>query len=160
MDTPEKPSKTQRKREMHDLQRLGEELVGLNQQHLAALALPEPLLAAVEEAKRTKGFEAIRRQLQYIGRVMRDIDVAPIRHGLAALKAPARHSVAQLHLVEQWRERILEHGVDQEELKRVFPRVNILELERAAAAAREEAVSGRPPRRYRDIFRLLHQGLM
>ncbi len=159
MDPSDKPSKTQRKREMHDLQRLGEALVALKEQQLEALALPERLSLAVREAKRTKSFEAIRRQLQYIGRLMRDVDVEPIRAGLAALQAPGRQNAARLHLVEQWRERILEHGVEAAELKRVFPSVDLNALEHAVLAAREEAQNGRPPRGYRELFRILHQGL-
>src|SRR5712664_3872431 len=67
----EKPSKTARKRAMHELQTLGERLVGLNPEQLAAIALPENLLYAVEQARRITKHEARRRQLQYIGRLMR-----------------------------------------------------------------------------------------
>ncbi|MGZ5175127.1 MAG: ribosome biogenesis factor YjgA, partial [Burkholderiales bacterium] len=70
----ESPSKTQRKKQMHELQDLGTELVDLNEQQLAAIDLPESLLEAVMEARRISKFEARRRQMQYIGKLMRSID--------------------------------------------------------------------------------------
>ena len=70
----ERPSKTQRKKQMHDLQALGSELVELNEQQLASVELPERLLDAVKEAQRMTKFEARRRQLQYIGKLMREVD--------------------------------------------------------------------------------------
>ena len=70
----EKPSKTQRKRAMHELQALGRRLVELNSEQLAAVALPEDLREAVEQARRITRHEARRRQLQYIGRLMRAVD--------------------------------------------------------------------------------------
>src|SRR3989442_2017271 len=75
----EKPSKTERKRAMHELQTLGERLVGLNPEQLAAIALPENLQYAVEQAQRITKHEARRRQLQYIGRLIRPVDAEPIR---------------------------------------------------------------------------------
>src|SRR5688572_12592868 len=102
------PSKSQRKREMHDLQALGSELVELNEQQLASIELPERLLDAVREAKRMTKFEAKRRQLQYIGKVMRDVDPEPIRSRLAAWKAVSIENTARLHAIERWRARLLE----------------------------------------------------
>src|SRR5438128_9573144 len=88
----DRPSKTQRKREMHDLQSLGTELVGLSEQQLASIELPERLLDAVMEAKHMTKFEAKRRQMQYIGKIMRDVDPEPIRERLAAWKAVSTES--------------------------------------------------------------------
>ncbi|MCJ7838452.1 MAG: DUF615 domain-containing protein, partial [Burkholderiales bacterium] len=75
----EPASKTRRKKDMLALQELGEQLVGLNEQQLEIMQLPESLLEAVQEARRLTKHEARRRQMQYIGRLMRDIDAAPIR---------------------------------------------------------------------------------
>src|SRR5687767_5223205 len=91
------PSKTQRKREMHDLQALGAELVELNEQQLASIELPERLLDAVQDARRMTKFEAKRRQLQYIGKLMRNVDPEPIRNRLAAWKAVSTEHTARLH---------------------------------------------------------------
>ena len=72
--TEETPSKTRRKREMLALQELGVELVGLDDEQLAALNLPDALRDAVVQARRITRFEARRRQLQYIGKLMRGVD--------------------------------------------------------------------------------------
>jgi len=80
------PSKTQRKHEMHALQALGVDLVALDPARLASLALPEPLVDAIATARTLARHEARRRQMQYIGRLMRDVDPEPIRAALAAWK--------------------------------------------------------------------------
>ena len=84
------PSKTQRKKEVHALQDLGVELVELSDERLAAIELPESLRDAVEAARRITAREARRRQLQYIGKLMRRVDAGPIRAALAALRARPR----------------------------------------------------------------------
>ena len=76
-------SKTRRKKEMHELQALGVALVELAESQIAALQIAEELRSAVLEAKRMRSHEARRRQLQYIGRLMRDVDPGPIRDQLA-----------------------------------------------------------------------------
>lgn len=81
-DDPEQdiaPSKTRRKQEMHALQDIGEQLVELNSKQLAELDLPEALMDAIVEAKRLRKHEARRRQMQFIGKLMREVDTAPIR---------------------------------------------------------------------------------
>src|SRR5215212_7774863 len=100
-------SKTQRKREMLDLQALGEELTRLTEAQLDELALPERLLDAVLEARRISKFGALRRQLQYIGRLMREVDSSVIAARLDAWKGTSREAAAHLHLLERWRERLL-----------------------------------------------------
>ena len=84
------PSKSQRKKEVHALQDLGVELVALSDERLAALELPERLRDAVLEARHITAREARRRQLQYIGKLMRQVDAEPIRAALAALRAQPR----------------------------------------------------------------------
>src|SRR5882672_11328417 len=94
----EKPSKTELKRVMHELQALGERLIGLNpEQH-----------EAVEQARRITKHEARRRQLQYIGRLMRDVDPEPIREKLRAWDGVSIEETARLHRIERWREKLLE----------------------------------------------------
>ncbi len=84
MEPEERPSKTQRKKAMHELQSLGERLVALNAEQLARVELPELLREAVQEAARVKGHESRRRQMQYIGRLMRSVDPEPLERALAA----------------------------------------------------------------------------
>jgi ribosome-associated protein len=79
-----RPSRSARKRAAEYLQRLGVQLVGLRQEQLRALALPEELLEALQEARRLRGQSALARQYQYIGRLMRGVDPGPIERALAA----------------------------------------------------------------------------
>src|SRR5258706_1559017 len=101
-------SKTQRKKQMHDLQGLGMDLVKLTPEKLARLDLPEALRDAVVEAQRFTKHEARRRQLQYIGRIMRDIDAEPIAEQLKALEAPSRKQTAVFHVAEKWRQALID----------------------------------------------------
>src|SRR4029077_10982506 len=97
---------------MHDLQALGEELVGLSNERLAKLDLPENLLQAITEAKRISKHGALKRQRQYIGRLMRDVDAAPIRATLEGWRHQSGAALAVQRLAERWRERLIED--DQE----------------------------------------------
>src|SRR5258706_13663236 len=120
----EKPSKTERKRAMHELQALGERLVGLNQEQLAAIALPENLHEAVEQARRITKHEARRRQLQYIGRLMRDVDPQPIRGKLKVWDGVSTEETARVHRIERWREKLLEDDGAGGALVRVHPGID------------------------------------
>src|SRR5437867_9162471 len=97
----ERPSKSQRKRDMHALQDLGAELIELSDENLAAVDLPELLLEAVSEARRISDFEGRRRQLQYIGKLMREIDPEPIRAKLASWKSVSRGETKRFQLAEE-----------------------------------------------------------
>ena len=120
MQDPGEPqlSKTRRKKDMHALQALGEQLVVLTAAQLAGLELPERLLDAIEHAKRITGFEARRRQMQYIGRLMREVDAAPIAARLSQLKTAAKRENARHHEVEYWRDRLLAEEAALTELAR------------------------------------------
>src|SRR4051812_17498232 len=107
MESSERPSKSQRKRDMHALQDIGAQLVALNAAQLAQIQLPERLLEAVLEAQRIRDFEGRRRQMQFIGKLMRDVDPDPIRARLAHWSGAAREHTAQQNLIERWRERLL-----------------------------------------------------
>src|SRR5258706_241507 len=118
----EKPSKTELKRVMHELQALGERLIGLNPEQLAAIALPENLHEAVEQARRITKHEARRRQLQYIGRLMRDVDPEPIREKLKVWDGVSIEETARLHRIERWREKLLEDDGEAARSLRSRPR--------------------------------------
>src|SRR5687767_11395684 len=109
MDDPEFISKSQRKRDSHALQAVGEELLRLSVDQLKHFNLPEELLTAVLEAKKipVSKHTAMKRQRQYIGRLMRDIDPAPIVDQLDALKGKSSKQNALMHLTEQWREKLI-----------------------------------------------------
>jgi ribosome-associated protein len=151
----EKPSKTERKRVMHELQALGERLIGLNSEQLAAIALPENLLEAVEQARRITKHEARRRQLQYIGRLMRAVDPEPIREKLKIWDGVSTEETARVHRIERWREKLLEDESGLGALVQVHPGIDTRLLRALVRNAREERNSGRPPRAYRELFRAL-----
>jgi ribosome-associated protein len=151
----ERPSKTQRKKEMHDLQALGERLVVLNSGQLDAIGLPEDLRSAVAEAARITRHEARRRQMQYIGRLMRDLDAEPIREKMAAWDGVSKQQTAQLHRVERWRERLLAEEAALAEFMREHPGADSQRLRSLIRGATAEREAARPPKSYRELFRLL-----
>jgi ribosome-associated protein len=150
-------SKTQRKKQMHELQALGAELVELNEQQLASIELPERLLDAVTEARRMTRFEARRRQLQYIGKLMREVDPEPIRSRIAAWKAVSREHTARLHLIERWRMRLLSEESAMSELLRDHPHADASRLRMLVRNAGKEREAGQPPKSYRALFHLLNE---
>ena len=107
---PDENSKSQRKRDMLDLQKMGEALVKLTLTQLGKMELPENLLEAILYAKTVKANEAKRRQMQYIGKIMRNIDVAPIRLALKRLQLPQEKETTQFHQVEKWRDDLIVEG--------------------------------------------------
>lgn len=152
----ELPSKTQRKKEMHDLQALGAELVELTDDQLASIELPENLLDAVNQARRVTKFEARRRQLQYIGKLMRHVDPAPIRNRISAWKAVSATHTARLHAIERWRTRLLEDDAAMTELLNEYPDADAARLRLLVRNAARERAGGQAPKSYRALFRLLN----
>lgn len=104
--TESKPSKSERKREQLELQQLGEQLIALSDAELASVPLDERLFEAVRAARTIKAHEALRRQRQYIGKLMRDIDPGPIRAELARLRADDMRQKKVFAQAEKWRDRI------------------------------------------------------
>ena len=155
MQDEEKPSKTQRKREMHELQSLGVRLVELNSEQLDAVALPEDLRDAVERAQRITKHEARRRQLQYIGRLMRSVDPGPIREKLKVWDGVSTEETARVHRIERWREKLLDDDGTIGALVRAHPGIDTQRLRSLVRNARDERKAGRPPRAYRELFRAL-----
>jgi len=155
MDEDDFISKTRRKRQMHELQHAGAELVSLSAEQLARIEMPESLREAVEDARRFHRHEARRRQLQYIGRIMRDIDAGPIVEQLAALKAPSRRQTALFHVAERWRQELLADGSALERFVKEFPEADPHRIRSMVDEAREERHAARPPRRFRELFHVL-----
>jgi ribosome-associated protein len=148
-------SKTRRKREMLELQALGAALVELPGSRLDALGLDPPLLGAVLEAKRITSHEARRRQLQYIGRLMRAVDAEPIRAQIAALEGSSAQAAAAHRRLEAWRERLLSDDGALTSFAAEHPRADLQEIRALIRNARKEQKEGKPPRAYRELFRLL-----
>jgi ribosome-associated protein len=148
-------SKTRRKREMHELQALGVALAALPESQLKEMQLAEALLAALLEAKRIRSHEAKRRQMQYIGRLMRDIDPAPIRSRLAEVEGHSAQATARHRRLEAWRGRLLGDDEALTAFAAEHPRAELQVLRTLIRNARKEAAEGRPPRASRELFRVL-----
>jgi ribosome-associated protein len=151
----EKASKTQRKKQVTALQELGGELVKLSDEQLAAIDLPENLRDAVLEAQRIGSFEARRRQMQYIGKLMRKVDAAPIRAALDALQAGPRREAALHKRADSWRERLLAGEAALAELAHEYPQADTQQLQTLTSAALRERDSGQPPRAFRALYQAL-----
>lgn len=109
---PDPNSKSQRKRDMLELQKIGEALIKLTATQLEQMELPDTLTTAIQHAKSLRSNEAKRRQLQYIGKIMRDIDVEPIKIALKRLQLVHKKNTTQFHQAEQWRARLISQGDD------------------------------------------------
>ena len=151
------PSKSQLKREMTALQELGEKLVELSRERLAKIDMPERLRDAILDARRITKHEARRRQMQYIGKIMRDVDVAPLRDAVDELKGLSAAANARQHHLEQLRTRLMEDETVFGELARDFPAADIQHLRQLRRNALKEAQQGKPPRAYRELFRELRE---
>jgi len=148
-------SKTKKKNDMLALQQLGVKLVELNEQQLASMPLTEALLDAVLEARRLTKREARRRQMQFIGRLMRDIDPAPIRERLEQWLGQGREHTAHLHALERWREALLADDPALARFLEEYPGADSQKLRTLIRNARNEQRAALPPRSFRELFRVL-----
>ena len=155
-DGDERPSKTQRKKEMHALQALGQQLVDLNRDQLARIDLPDELRDAIAFAHRITSHEAKRRHMQYIGKLMRRADADAIRDALGRVTGESRAAVAQMHLAERWRDRLLADDDALTEFLAEQPGADVQWLRTAIRSARREHAAGQPPRHARLLYRWLH----
>jgi len=146
-------SKTKRKREMHELQALGVALVELSESQLDFL--DEALRRAVLEAKRISAHEGRRRQMQYIGRLMRDIDPAPIRARLEEINGGSAQANARHKRLEALRGRLMADDAALTEFAATHPSADLQALRALIRNSRKEQKEGKPPRAYRELFRLL-----
>jgi ribosome-associated protein len=146
------PSKSQRKRDMHALQDLGEALVALNRKQLGALDLAEPVLDAILFAQRVKTHEGRRRHLQYLGKLMRGIDPAPLRARLGELTGASRQAVARHHECERLRDALLADDTALTALLAEHPGADAQGLRATIRAARREREGELPPRHVRLLF--------
>jgi ribosome-associated protein len=107
---PERDSKSQRKKQMLALQKIGEAIVALSTSELAKIPLEETLKDAVDHARECKTHEARRRQMQFIGKIMRNVDVEPIAAALEKIQLKGQLGKAKFHQVERWRDRLIAEG--------------------------------------------------
>jgi len=157
-DFDERPSKTQRKRESHDLQGLGDDLLTLPKDRLADLNLPEILTDAVAAAKKITNFEGKRRQMQYIGKLMRKVDPEPIREAVAAFKLGHAKDSLALHESEAWRARLIAGDNDLQVFIDEHPGLDVQQLRSLVRAARKDAAlvpEKRSGRAFRELFQFI-----
>ena len=163
-----RPSKTALKRQMHELQELGEALMTLPDDRIDALGLPESLREAVREAQRTKSFEGRRRQIQYLGKLMRRADsgggIAPIREAVASFRLGHAKDALALHEAERWRAELIADDAALERGLAAHPGTDVQALRSLIRNARKEAAAAPPAapgaaqrqgRGYRELFQRL-----
>ncbi|MEN8107194.1 MAG: ribosome biogenesis factor YjgA [Pseudomonadota bacterium] len=157
-DHAEKPSKTRRKRDMEALQALGRELLTFSDETLQQLALPEGLLDAVLAARKIMAHGAQRRQLQYIGKLMRGVDPEPIKAAIAAREHQQDTHNQAFHLLEDLREALIfEADSALAVVLEHFPQADRQHLRKLARQARKEHNEKQPPRASRRLFRYLRE---
>lgn len=167
------PSRTALKRASAELQDLGAQLVALPPGQRRASGMPDALAAAVDEAARIDDFEGRRRQMQYVGKLMRRLDddqIAGLRRAVEAARTGHREATAELHLAERWRQRLLESDAALDEWMVAHPRTDAQRLRSIVRQARkdqgptaEQVSRGEAPRRgraWRELFQIVREGLV
>lgn len=152
------PSKSQRKRDSAALQELGAELVEMSKSKLAAIPLDDDLREAIALAQGIKAHGGRKRQILYIGKLLRGTDVEPIREAIAKLDQTDAASVAHLHRLERWRERLLTEGNEAlTQLLGEYPAADSQRLRQLIRNAQQEHAAGKPPKSSRELFKYLRE---
>lgn len=151
------PSKSQKKRDSHALQDIGEQLVALSDAQLKRIDLPDNLRSAIEETRRTRSREGLRRQMQYVGKVMRNIDTTPLVEALDAIRGVSARAVAREQMLERMRERLLADEQVLGDIAAQWPDADLTHLRTLRRNALRETELNKPPRAFREIFRALRQ---
>jgi len=156
----ERPSKTQRKKASHELQDLGEALVALPESRVQALDIPEGLRDAVHEYRRTRSHEGRRRQMQYIGKLMRGVDTAPIRQAVLDMQLGRAKDSLSLHEAERWRAELIADDAGIGAFVQQFPATDTQQLRSLVRSARKDAALApeqRSGRAFRELFQFIKQ---
>jgi ribosome-associated protein len=154
----ERPSKSALKREAHEQQALGEALTTMPDAALAATPMPEALRDALAQWHRTRSHEGKRRQMQYIGKLMRDADIEPIREAVAAAKLGHAHDSLALHQAELWRTELVASDDALTRWTVEHPEADLQQLRALIRNARKDAEM--PPeqrhgRAWRELFQFI-----
>jgi ribosome-associated protein len=160
------PSKTQLKAEADEKQALGEALLTLRADLMARLDLPDKLLDALKEARRITNFEGRRRQMQFIGKLMRPLDTEPIRAAIEEQANGSADLTLALHLAEQWRDKLIASDDALSQWLTDYPATDSQQLRALIRQARKDIAKpetpGEAPRHgksYREIFQLVKQAM-
>jgi ribosome-associated protein len=154
-DEPAVVSKSERKRQAHRIQALGEQLAELKPALLRELDLPERLLASILDYQRFPSHEARRRQMQFIGRLMRDLDVEPIQQALDTLQGQSAQAQYHFHQLEIWRERLLAEPEALTEYLSEHPEVDVQQLRHRIAQVHKAKDELQQRTAARALFRFL-----
>ena len=159
-------SRTDLKRESTELQKLGSDLLELRSELMARLGLPDKLVDAVAEAKRSTNFEGKRRQMQFIGKLMRKLDeptVEAVRAAIQEQHAPSAQATLSLHQAEQWRGQLIDNEDALGQWLAAYPGTDSQQLRALIRQARKDAKPEKPGeaprhgRAYREIFQLVRE---
>jgi ribosome-associated protein len=156
----DRPSKTRLKQESHELQDLGEAVVALPDARIAGLAIDETLLDAIRQFKTTRTHEGRRRQMQYIGKLMRIHDIEPIRQAVTDMQLGRAKDSLALHDAERWRAELLADDDAVTRWTRDHPQTDVQQLRSLIRAARKDAAlvpEKRSGRAYRELFQFIKQ---
>jgi ribosome-associated protein len=156
----DKPSKTRQKQASHELQDLGEAAVALPDARLAGLAISETLLDAIRQFKKTRTFEGRRRQMQYIGKLMRRHDVEPIRQAVTDMQLGRAKDSLALHQAERWRAELIADDAAATRWIAEHPQTDAQQLRSLIRAARKDAALApekRSGRAFRELFQFIKE---
>jgi ribosome-associated protein len=151
------PSKSELKRRMHDLQELGEAVAELPESRLAALKIEDRLRDAIDELVRTRSFEGRRRQLQYIGKLMKFEDAQALREAVASYRLGSAKDTLALHQAEAWRDLLLAQDDAFERWLAAHPDTDTQQMRSLVRSARKESLEpgARHGRAYRELFQMV-----
>lgn len=153
-----RPSKSAKKREVEALQALGAKLVELSADQIKKIEMPDELRAALKEAHRlAPRTEGMRRQLQFIGRIMRTVEPAPLQAALDRIAGISAAEKVRMHQRERLRDRFIADEKVLDEIVAKFPQADIQYLRQQRRNAIREQELNKPPKAYREIFRILRE---
>ena len=158
-DAGERPSKTRLKEQSHALQKLGAEVAELSGERLERTPMPDALRDAIHEFQRTRSHEGRRRQLQYIGKLMRSADEEPLREAVAEAKLGSARETLLLHEAERWRDELIAADDALTRWQDLHPTSDAQRLRSLVRAARRDAAGqvpeARQPHSFRELFQYL-----
>jgi ribosome-associated protein len=148
-------SKTKLKAEADAAQQLGKKLVELPKDKLVKLDLSEKLFEAVLDAKRITANGGLRRQMQYLGRLMREVDTTPITEQLDRWEGKNNEENARFHGLERWRERLLTDANAVSAFVEAYPSTDVQRMRTLIRNAQKEHLANKPPKSSRELFKML-----
>ena len=157
-DLNEGPSKSELKRLMTQRQKLAEVLAALSSDALKTIPMDEAIKSAIAETNKIKSFEAIRRHKQYLGKLMRFLDdeeLDTIQKRLDAIQGVSKAETAKLHHLESFRDRLIANDEAFTKMIEQYPDMDIQNMRTLIRNARKEKETNKPPKAYREIFRVL-----